>query len=91
MGLPAMALSGFNVKSSVKADGLSVPVNLDLGVVSGRIPDGFASNLFFYPAFVGYQYHAILTGMPLESFFNLSSNLVTRWGFCFRLTLAGWW
>ena len=91
MGLPAMALSGFNVKSSVKADGLSVPVNLDLGVVSGGIPDGLGSNLLFHPAFIGYQYHTIFTGIPVESFFNLSSNLLTRWGFCFRLTLAGWW
>lgn len=91
MGLAAVALSGFNVKSSVKADGLSFPINLNLGIMPGGIPDGFGTDFFFYPALVRYQYHTIFTGIPLEAFFNLSSNLLTRWGFCFRLTLPGWW
>lgn len=78
MSLAAVALSGFDVKSAVEADGLLLLVKANLGVVSGRIPDSGSPGFPLQPTLIRYQYHVIFTGIPLESFFNLSSNRFTR-------------
>lgn len=91
MGLAAVALAGFNVESSVEADGFPLLVKTNLRVVSGRIPNGGSPGFPLHPAFIRYQYHTILTGIPLESFFNVSSNRLMRWGDWWRFTLAGRW